>query len=71
MVRWTIQTRSLPGWPLPKFCLVPEGADEAGAFTTDAAEGMGGPAGELPEITGAQVGQLVLLPVTPKVLDRV
>jgi len=29
---------------------------------------MGGPAGELPEITGAKVGQLVQFPVTPKIL---
>jgi len=50
---------------------MPEGADEAGAFTSDAAQGMGGPAGELPEITGAQVGQLVLFPVTPEILHRV
>src|SRR5271156_181586 len=56
---------------LPEFCLMPEGADEAGAFTSDAAQGMGGPAGELPEIAGAQVGQLVLFPITPEVLHRV
>ena len=42
--------------PLPKFCLVPEGADKAGTFTTDAAQGVGGPPGELPKITSAQVG---------------
>ena len=40
----------------PEFSLLPEGADETGAFTADAAQGMGGPAGELPEIAGAQVG---------------
>jgi hypothetical protein len=50
---------------------VPEGADEARAFPADTPQGMGGPAGELPEIAGAQVGQLVLLPVTPKVLHWV
>ncbi len=32
---------------------------------------MSGPAGKLPEIAGAQVGQLMLFPVTPKVLHRV
>lgn len=32
---------------------------------------MGGPAGELPEIAGAQIGQLVLFPVPPEVLYRV
>ena len=32
---------------------------------------MGGPAGELPQIAGAQVGQFVLFPVTPEVLNRV
>ena len=32
---------------------------------------MSGPAGELPEIAGAQVGQLVLFPVPPEVLYRV
>jgi hypothetical protein len=42
--------------PLPEFSLVPEGADEAGAFTADSAQGMSGPSGELPEIAGAQVG---------------
>jgi len=41
---------------VPKFCLAPECADQAGAFTADAPQGMGGPAGELPEIVGAQVG---------------
>ena len=51
--------------------MVPEGADEAGAFTADAAQSMGGPAGELPEIAGAQVGQLVLFPVTPEILNRI
>ncbi len=56
---------------LPKFSLLPEGTDEAGAFTTDAAQGMGSPTGELPEIAGAQVGQLVLFPVTPEVLHGV
>ncbi len=50
---------------------MPEGADEAGAFTADAAQGMGGPTGELPEVTGTQVGQLVLFPVAPEILDRV
>lgn len=50
---------------------MPEGADEAGAFTADAAQSMGGPAGELPEIAGAQVGQLVLFPVPPEVLYRI
>jgi len=50
---------------------MPKGADEAGAFPTNAAQAMGGPARELPEIAGAQVGQLVLLPVTPEVLHRV
>jgi len=50
---------------------MPEGADEAGAFTADAAQGMGGPSRELPEIAGAQVGQLVLLPVTPEVLHGI
>ena len=56
---------------LPKFCLMPEGADEAGAFPADAAQGMGGPAGELPEIAGTQVWQLVLFPVAPEVFDGV
>ena len=50
---------------------MPEGTDEAGAFTTDAAQCMGSPTGELPEIAGAQVGQLVLFPVTPEVLHGV
>ena len=45
---------------------MPKGADEEGAFPTNAAQGMGGPARELPEIAGAHVGQLVLLPVTPQ-----
>jgi len=35
---------------LPKFSLVPQGGDKLGAFTTDTAQGMGGPVGELPEI---------------------
>jgi hypothetical protein len=56
---------------LPKFCLVPEGADEAGAFTAYPAQRVGGPAGKLPEIAGAQVGQLVLFPITPEVLHGV
>ncbi len=56
---------------LPKFGLVPEGTDETGTFTADATQGMGCPARELPEITGAQVRQLVLFPVTPEVLHRV
>ena len=47
---------------------MPEGADEAGAFAADSPQGMGGPAGELPEIAGAEVGQLVLLPISPEVL---
>ena len=51
--------------------MVPEGADEARAFTTDTPQGMGSPAGELPEIAGAQIGQLVLFPVPPEVLYRV
>jgi len=50
---------------------MPEGADEPRAFTADAAQGVGGPTGELPEIVGAQVGQLMLLPVAPQVLHRV
>ena len=50
---------------------MPEGADETRTFTADAAQGMGGPAGELPQIAGTQVGQLVLLPITPEVLHRV
>ena len=50
---------------------MPESADEARAFTANTTHGMGGPAGELPEIAGAQVGQLVLFPVTPKVLHGV
>ena len=56
---------------MPEFRLMPKCADEAGAFPTYAAQGMGGPARELPEIAGTQVGQLVLLPVTPEVLHRV
>jgi len=56
---------------LPEFGLVPEGANEAGAFTPDAAQGMGRPAGELPEIAGAQVWQLVLFPISPEVLHRI
>ena len=50
---------------------MPEGTDEAGAFAADAAQGIGGPAGELPEIAGAQVGQLVLFPITPEVFDGI
>ena len=50
---------------------MPKGANEPTAFTPDAAQGMGSPAGELPEIAGTQIGQLVLFPVTPEVLDRV
>ncbi len=46
----------IPVKTLPKFSLMPKGADEAGAFTADTAQGMGGPAGELPEIACAQVG---------------
>ena len=65
-----------PGFPLrdsktsllPKFSLVPKGADEAGTFTSDSTKCMGCPAGEMPEIAGAQVGQLVLFPVSPEVL---
>jgi hypothetical protein len=51
--------------------LLPKGADEAGALPADTAQGMGGPAGELPQVAGAQVGQLMLFPVTPEVLHRV
>jgi hypothetical protein len=50
---------------------MPKGADEAGAFTTDTPQRMGGPTGELPEIAGTQVGQLMLLPVSPEVLHGV
>jgi len=47
---------------------MPKGANEPTAFTPDAAQGMSGPAGELPEIAGAKVRQLVLFPVAPQVL---
>ena len=47
---------------------MPKGADEARAFPANTTKGMGGPAGELPEIAGAEVGQLVLLPISPEVL---
>ena len=50
---------------------MPEGDDQAGAFTADAAQCVGGPAGKLPEIAGAQVGQLVLFPITPEVFDGI
>ena len=50
---------------------MPEGTDEARAFTADATQGMGCPARELPEITGAQVRPLVLFPVPPEILHRV
>ncbi len=40
-------------------------------FATDAPQGMGGPTRKLPEIAGAQVGQLMLFPITPEVLYRV
>ena len=53
---------------LPKFCLMPEGANEAGTFATDTAQGMGRPARELPKIAGAQVRQLVLFPVSLDVM---
>jgi hypothetical protein len=41
------------------------------ALAADAAQAMGGPAGELPEVTGAQVGQFMLFPITPEILHRV
>ena len=50
---------------------MPEGADEPGAFTADTPQSMSSPAGELPQIAGAKVGQLVLFPVTPEVLHGV
>ena len=70
--RFTLQYILIFKTPLlPKFGLVPEGADKPGAFTADATQGMGGPAGELPEIAGTQVRQLVLFPVAPEVFDGV
>jgi hypothetical protein len=37
----------------------------------DAAQSVGGPAGELPEITGSEIGQFVLFPIGPQVFDGV
>ena len=58
----------------PAFRLFPEGDDEAMAFAADAADAaqtVGGPTRKAPEVTGAAVGQFMLLPVGPEILHRV
>jgi len=56
---------------LLKFSFVPEGADEAGAFTADAAQGHGRPSRRVARDCGRTDWQLVLFPVPPVVFHRV
>ena len=53
-----------------QFRLLPEGGDERRA-ATHATKGSATKRAELDEIPGAEVGQLVLLPVAPEVLHRI
>ena len=55
----------------PEFRLFPEGDDEAMAFAADAGPTVGDPTRKAPEVTGAEVGQFMLLPVGPEILPRV
>jgi hypothetical protein len=50
--------------------LLPEGGDESGS-TTKPAQRTASAFAELPQIPRADVGQLVMLPVTPEVFDRI
>ena len=55
----------------PKLSLFPERDDEAVPFAADATQPVGGPARETPQVTGAEVGQFMLLPVSPEILHGV
>ena len=55
----------------PKLSLFPERNDEAVAFASDAAQAVGRPARETPQVSGAEVGQFMLLPVGPEILHGV
>ena len=53
-----------------EFRLFPEGADQSGP-TAHAAQSAASVSAELSEVLRTEVGQLVLLPVRPEILDRV
>src|ERR1700676_5244495 len=53
-----------------EFCLFPEGADQSGP-AAHAAQSAARVSAELSEVLRTEVGQLVLLPVRPEILDRV
>ena len=51
--------------------MLPERGDEPLAFAADAAQAVSGPARKAPEITSAEVGPCMLLPVGPEILHGV
>ena len=53
-----------------EFSLFPEGEDQFGS-AADTLEGFGSGMGEVPKLLGTEVGQGVLLEVSPEVFDRV
>jgi hypothetical protein len=53
-----------------KFCLFPKGADQSGP-TAHAAQSAASVNAELSEVLRTEVGQLMLLPVRPQILDRI
>jgi len=53
-----------------EFRLFPEGADQSGP-TAHAAQSAARLSAELSEVLRTEVGQLVLLPVRPEILDRI
>ena len=56
-----------------QFGLVKESGDELGPAwaSANALERLTGGVAELPDIFGAEVGEFVLLPVSPEILDRI
>jgi hypothetical protein len=52
--------------------LAKEGGNELGPPrpTPDSLEGLAREVVEFPNVSGAEVGQFVLLPIAPKILDR-
>ena len=56
---------------LKQFCLVKEGGDELGALpaSADPLECLARGVAELPDIFGTEVGEFVLFPVSPEILD--
>ena len=55
-----------------QFSLAKEGGNELGPPrpTPDSLEGLAREVVEFPNVSGAEVGQFVLLPIAPKILDR-